>query len=259
MLSAGLKAKLGKKRISHFLGNKSSLADDLRLIMDSPYKSNPKKHVVIVMDGLEEFTTELLEWVLANLITSTGCIVTLLGVMPWLNLPLSTKTWLDVWSVEFGVVRKLVSEKSDWIKSDFKYLKLKEVIDLCKSYGVVLQKKVVMGYPSRLLVVEQITSLSATWVVFDRYQRQVDLKFYAKKIPCNMVVMNGEGEFDMIKGRSVIKLNRIETSNPGESPPSTLPTPKLVISDRLKGILKERSQGHYYDLDDDEKEVYLSV
>lgn len=92
-----------------------------------------------------------------------------------------------------------------------------------------------------------------------RYQRQVDLKFYAKKIPCNMVVMNGEGEFDMIKGRSVIKLNRVETSNPGESPPSTLPTPKIVLSDHLKGILKERSQGHYYDLDDDEKEVYLSV
>ena len=74
-----------------------------------------------------------------------------------------------------------------------------------------------------------------------------------------MVVMNGEGEFDMIKGRSVIKLNRVETSNPGESPPSTLPTPKIVISDHLKGILKERSQGHYHNLDDDEKEVYLSV
>lgn len=33
---------------------------------------------------------------------------------------------------------------------------------------VVPQKDVLMGYPSKLLVVEKITSLHATWVVFDR-------------------------------------------------------------------------------------------
>lgn len=78
--------KEGKKRISPFLRNKSSLADDLRPMQDSPQGSNPKKHVVVVMDGLEEFTTKPLEWALENLITSSGCVVTLLGVMPWLNI-----------------------------------------------------------------------------------------------------------------------------------------------------------------------------
>ena len=33
---------------------------------------------------------------------------------------------------------------------------------------VVPQKKVVMGHPLRLLIVEQISSLHATWVVFDK-------------------------------------------------------------------------------------------
>lgn len=48
------------------------------------------KHVVVVMDALKEFSMEPLEWVLKNVAVGLGaapCIVTLLGVMPWLNIP----------------------------------------------------------------------------------------------------------------------------------------------------------------------------
>lgn len=48
--------------------------------------SDSTKHVVIVMDAMREFTTEPLEWALKNVI-EVGCIVTLVGVMPWLNIP----------------------------------------------------------------------------------------------------------------------------------------------------------------------------
>ena len=69
--------------LPRFIGKKGSkLANDL----SSPGSANVPKHVVIVMDGLKEFTTELLEWVLENIIAS-GHIVTLLGFMPWLNIP----------------------------------------------------------------------------------------------------------------------------------------------------------------------------
>lgn len=47
---------------------------------------NTAKRVVIVMDGLKEFTTEPLKWALGNIATP-GCTVTLLGAMPWLNIP----------------------------------------------------------------------------------------------------------------------------------------------------------------------------
>lgn len=73
-----------KPSLPRFNGKKrdSKLANDL----SSPGSANASKHVVIVMDGLKEFTTELLEWVLENIITA-GHIVTLLGFMPWLNIP----------------------------------------------------------------------------------------------------------------------------------------------------------------------------
>lgn len=59
-----------------------TLAEDLKL-QETP---NSSKNVVIVMDGMQEFTTEPLERALKNVIEE-GCIVTLLGIMPWLNIP----------------------------------------------------------------------------------------------------------------------------------------------------------------------------
>lgn len=59
---------------------------DPAIVKDSPASADNPKHVVLVMDGMRGFTTEPLEWALENLIP-TGCTVTLLGVMPWLNIP----------------------------------------------------------------------------------------------------------------------------------------------------------------------------
>ena len=41
---------------------------------------------------------------------------------------------------------------------------------------VVPQKKIVMGYPQRLLVVEQVATLCPTWVVFDGYIVSIGIK-----------------------------------------------------------------------------------
>jgi len=227
---------------SFSLKSRKALLDDL-MLQESPGSMNRARHVIIVMDAMKEFTTEPLEWALENVIKA-GSVVILLGVMPWLNIPLSSKTWLDVWPVGLEEL-SFVKEKIEW-KSDVKYLKLQAVVDLCKNYGVLLQKKVVMGYPSRLLVVEEITSLHATWVVFDRHQKN-DRKFYAGKLPCNMVMMNEEGEADMIKGRTMID------STIRESVTSLLSTPILLISDHLKGILKKQKRARK-DLKEDQSQ-----
>ncbi|XP_061988185.1 uncharacterized protein LOC133706657 [Rosa rugosa] len=221
----GVKQRLGR---SISLKTKRALLDDL-LLQESPGSANTARHVIIVMDAMKEFNTAPLEWALEHVIKA-GSVVILLGVMPWLNIPLSSKTWLDIWPVGLEEL-SAVKEKIEW-KSDVKYLKLQAVVDLCKNYGVVLQKKVIMGYPSRLLVVEEIISFHAKWVVFDRHQKN-DRKFYNGKLPCNMVMMNEEGEADMIKGRTMID------SDVGGSTPSLLSTPILMISDHLKEFLNK--------------------
>ncbi|KAK1569138.1 hypothetical protein Q3G72_033026 [Acer saccharum] len=211
---------------------KRSLADDLRL-QESP--GNTAKSVVIVMDGFKDVDMETLEWALQN-ITTPGSTVTLLGIMPWLNIPLSSKTWRAVWMLEFEDLINL-KEKPE-LKSDAKYLKLQAVMDLCRKYGVVPQKEVVMGFPLRLLVLERIISLHATWVIFDsdKYHKK-NREFYEKRIPCKVVMINEEGGVDMIRGWPLMTDNG--DSTPGESPASLVPTPQLMISERLKEILEE--------------------
>ncbi|KAK6262719.1 hypothetical protein QUC31_008535 [Theobroma cacao] len=218
----------------------SKLANEL----SSPGSANVPKHAVIVMDGLKEFTTELLEWVLENIIAS-GHIVTLLGFMPWLNIPLFSKTWQDVWMLEFEHL-SLIKEKNEW-KNDAKYLKLQAVLDLCRKHGVVPQKEIVMGYPLPLLVVERIISLRATWVVFDSNRElRKNREFFAEKIPCNMVMMSEEGDMDMIKGRPMIDSGEHTPSD--QSPGSLAPTPLVIYSEPLKRILEEKE----LDIDDDD-------
>ncbi|KAK8578850.1 hypothetical protein V6N13_142126 [Hibiscus sabdariffa] len=242
----------------------SKLGNDL----NSPASVDVPKHIVIVMDGLKEFTTQLLEWVLEN-ISARGHIITLLGFMPWLNIPLSSKTWQDVWMLEFEHL-SLIKERNE-CKNEAKYLKLQAVLELCRDHGVLdlnsslcfsfsftctvydnnciqqvtLQKEIVMGYPLPLLVVERIISHRATWVVFDndRYLRK-NTAYFANKIPCNTVMMSEKGEMDMIKGRPMIDNG---DNTPGESPAS-VPTPLLICSEPLRRILEEQEL-QLYDAD----------
>ncbi|KAK9082698.1 hypothetical protein Scep_029169 [Stephania cephalantha] len=202
---------------------KRSLAEDLLIVNESPGSITPSKHVVVVMDAMKDFSSEPLQWALDN-VTGSGYTVTLLGVMPWLNLPLSCKTWLDIWTLNLEDLPGLI-ERNEW-KSDLKYQK------------VVPHMKVAMGYPLRLVVLEQTTSLSATWVVFDKHHRR-NREFYAKRIPCNVVMMNNEGEVEMIKVRPMIDNGEMMAT---ESP-ATLPiVPKVIISEKLKELLRPKEQ-----------------
>ncbi|KDP37889.1 hypothetical protein JCGZ_05771 [Jatropha curcas] len=125
------------------------------------------KHVVIVMDALKEFSRQPLQWALDHVI-QTHCTITLLGVMPWLPLPLSCKTWLDVWTFDHGDLSALKS-RSEW-KNDHKYQKIRRIIEQCEQKGVVPCMKVAMGHPLKLVILEQTTNLHATLVASEEKQ-----------------------------------------------------------------------------------------
>ncbi|KAG2680272.1 hypothetical protein I3760_11G091500 [Carya illinoinensis] len=144
----------------------------LMILHESPGSENYPENVIIVMDGMEEFTIEPLKWALENVIVPGRSVLTLVGV--------------------------------------------------------VAQKRVVMGHPLRLLAV--------------KHQRK-NREFYAKKIPCNMVIMNDEGEADMIGGLPIFSSGE---NTPVESPAS-VPTTKVIISMEFDEILKERAHDQYQD------------
>lgn len=85
-------AKLLQKRRPFLIRNRSTPAEDDGKTTDDVQtqslanSSSITNHVVIVMDAMKEFNSESLEWALKNVI-ATGSVITLLGVMPWLNIP----------------------------------------------------------------------------------------------------------------------------------------------------------------------------
>ncbi|KAL0409335.1 UNVERIFIED_CONTAM: hypothetical protein Sradi_1867900 [Sesamum radiatum] len=221
---------------SCFPTNKTTLAEGV-VLEESPASSDNPKRVLVVMDALKEFSVELLEWVLKNFSFGDSSSITLLGIMPWLNIPLSAKTWSDIWSMNLEDLSTF-QEKNEF-KNDPKYQKVQRLVELCQQYGVVPEIKTEMGHPLRLLVVEQISSLHATLVIFDRHHDRKHIEYYAEKIPCNMLVVNDNGEVDLIKKR------KYSSSEVDETPASMDSRPKLAISEQLKKRLMPKSWGQH--------------
>ncbi|KAK6146442.1 hypothetical protein DH2020_020311 [Rehmannia glutinosa] len=215
------------------------------ILDDSPRPVDDPNRVLVVMDGLKEFSVELLEWVFKNFTFGNSATITLLGIMPWLNIPLSAKTWSDIWSMDLEDI--FTCQEKNEFKNDPKYQKVQRLIELCQKYGVVPEIRTEMGHPLRLLVVEQISSFHATLVVFDRHHDRKYIDYYAEKIPCNMVVVNDNGEVDLIKKR---KCNDSEVDNTpvDETPASVAPPncpPKYTITEHLKKRLMPKSRGKH--------------
>ncbi|ONK77656.1 uncharacterized protein A4U43_C02F9090 [Asparagus officinalis] len=99
------------------------------------------KHVVVVMDALREFSTKPLEWALEHVV-EPGYTLTLLGVMPWLSLPLLCKTWLDIWTLDPGDLSN-IQDKSEW-KNDPKHQRLRTMVDLCDARGISKEEKILL-------------------------------------------------------------------------------------------------------------------
>lgn len=64
---------------------KRRLSEDLKP-QESSVSGDTAKNVVIVMDGFKDLSFEPLEWALQHIMTP-GSTVTLLALMPWLNIP----------------------------------------------------------------------------------------------------------------------------------------------------------------------------
>lgn len=113
---------------------------------------------------------------------------------------------------------------------------------------VVPCMKVAMGHPLKLVVLEQTTSLHATFVVIDRHLKK-NKAFYADRLPSNAVIMNSDGGVDMLKIRST----DLSCSTTEQSPATlNIPLPpQIIISEELSVLL--RSRIHQQAADNDHK------
>lgn len=82
----------------HFTSNMAGVMEENKLTpeQDFNFEDGPK-HVLIVMDALKEFSIEPLEWTLKNVALKSCSSVTIIGTMPWLNIP-RTHTYSSIFN-----------------------------------------------------------------------------------------------------------------------------------------------------------------
>ncbi|KAJ9536954.1 hypothetical protein OSB04_029687 [Centaurea solstitialis] len=182
-----------------------------------------RKHVVIVMDGTKEFSVETLEWVLKNIALEACCTITLLGVKPWLTFVFSCKADTDIWTMN---IEDLLNRKDteEW-KNDPRSQKAQALVDLCLKYGVMIQ-------------LHNFSYIDFVNLIY-RHHNKKHIEYVAKKVPCNILVMNNNGEADMIRGRSTTFESNDDSPSLFSS--STIPTPKLILSHQYKRMLNHTS------------------
>ncbi|CAM9002468.1 unnamed protein product [Rhodiola kirilowii] len=213
------------------------MADDR--FRGSPGSAMSPRNVVIVYDATKEFDLKPLIWAMENIVHGKCCTVTLLGIMPYLNIPLSIKVWTDIWTCPNKDLSALPEMQEK--RKDIKHLKLHAIMEICRKKEVVPRIKTRQGWPRHLIVVEEITKLHPSWVIFDRHHRK-DRAYYAAKIPFNMVMMNENGYADMIRGQSMIGECSSFGTTPTESPATLMPTPEFVMSEKLQMDLRKKAE-----------------
>ncbi|CAI0397729.1 unnamed protein product [Linum tenue] len=204
---------------------------------ESPGSRGSCKHVVIVMDALKEFSMEPLQWAL-DCVIEAGCSVTLLGVLPWIPFPFSCKIGLDVWRHVLEDMRGLMGRKSGARNDPKKHQKIRGIMDLCKQKQVVPLMKVAMGHPFKLVVLEQTTSLHATFVVLDRHLRR-HKAFFEERLPSSAVMMNRHGGVDVIKIKA--RTDGFDSTVTGESSATIVRTPEVILSEELLERLRRQT------------------
>ncbi|XP_008810901.1 probable serine/threonine-protein kinase PBL16 [Phoenix dactylifera] len=68
----------------------------------------------------------------------------------------------------------------------------------CKAEGVSMIIKITAGIPTKVVILQEVVSSKATWVILDRHLRK-DLKFYVKHIPCKVALIQDSLSVEVMK------------------------------------------------------------
>lgn len=73
--------------------NKTQPAENV-VLDETPGSMDDPKRILIVMDALREFSMELFEWVLKTFTLDKSSRISILGIMPYLNIPCKSELYV---------------------------------------------------------------------------------------------------------------------------------------------------------------------
>lgn len=78
-----------------------------------------------------------------------------------------------------------------------------------ESEGVDIEVKITAGTPTRKVVIQEVISSNATWVILDRHLRR-DLRFYLKQIPCKIAIIEDDLSMMLVRPSTIGDTDKVE-------------------------------------------------
>ncbi|KAH7519712.1 hypothetical protein FEM48_Zijuj08G0066400 [Ziziphus jujuba var. spinosa] len=157
-------------------------------------------HVVIAYDATREREENELKVTIDRVrmrgdILRSGDTLVVLGVLHTVPHPLGyhAKACPYFFGTSNRAMEEEVSKKVD------EYInKLLESAEICEDEGVSIEVKVIAGFPVKQVVLQEVISCNAAWIILDRHLRR-DMRFYLKQMPCKVALIQDNFNVDVAK------------------------------------------------------------
>ncbi|XP_025013320.2 serine/threonine-protein kinase CDG1 isoform X1 [Ricinus communis] len=157
-------------------------------------------HIIIAYDatkdrGVHEFRRTVDEVRMRGDILRKGDNLVVLGVLHKVPNPMG---YMKACSESFGGANVRVMEEEVTTKIDVYVNMLLRSAEVCEDEGVrspsfahkgvSIEVKITAGSPMKHVIIQEVVSYKAAWIILDRHLRR-DLKFFLKQIPCKVALI----------------------------------------------------------------------
>ncbi|XP_027091232.1 serine/threonine-protein kinase PBS1 [Coffea arabica] len=108
-----------------------------------------------------------------------------------------------------GITHVRLVEEEVSNKVDFCVRLLQKSAEEYDSEGVDIEVKITAGTPTRKVVLQEVITSNATWVILDRHLRR-DLRFYLKQIPCKVAIIEDNLSMVVVRPSTISDTDKVE-------------------------------------------------
>ncbi|XP_022765893.1 cold-responsive protein kinase 1-like [Durio zibethinus] len=168
-------------------------------------------HVVIAIDATKDRNEREFRVTINNIrvrgdILRGGDTLLVLGVLHRVTHPLGyqSKPCPEFFGTSIRAMEEEISKKVDAYVN-----MLQSSADDCEDQGVTIDVKITAGIPIRNVILQEVLTSKAAWVVLDRHLRR-DLKFYVKQIPCKVALVQDSLNVDIMRNQTISATDDVE-------------------------------------------------
>ncbi|XWS23645.1 hypothetical protein CRYUN_Cryun28dG0032700 [Craigia yunnanensis] len=167
-------------------------------------------HVVVAFDATKDYNERELRITINNIrvrgdILRGGDTLLMLGVLHRVTHPMGyqSKACPEFFGTSVRAMEEEISKKVDTYVNI-----LHQSAEDCEDQGVSIEVKVTAGFPIKNVILQEVLTSKAAWVILDRHLGR-DLK-YVKQIPCKVALVHDGLSVEVLRNHTISETDAVE-------------------------------------------------